>query len=71
MTQNYWNSLAEHTRVHAVRVAIPNMPQIFTDSLAKEKVNMKSPWFKLIFDLVRQPEEGSTYKFVVNGMYYN
>jgi len=71
LTQNYWNSLEERTRAHAVRVAMPDMPRSFADSLAKEKVNMKSPWFKLLFSLVRQPEEGSHYKFVVNGVYYN
>lgn len=71
MTQNYWNSLEERTRAHAVRVALPDMPQSFAESLAKERVNMKSPWFKLLFSIVRQPEDECGYKFVVNGVYYN
>lgn len=71
MTQNYWNSLEERTRAHAVKVALPDMPQSFAESLAREKVNMKSPWFKVLFDVVRQPEDGSGYKFVVRGVYYN
>lgn len=71
MTQNYWDSLEKRTRAHAVKVALPDMPQSFAESLAREKVNMKSPWFKVLFDVVRQPEDGSGYKFVVNGVYYN
>ena len=71
MTQEYWNSLDESTRVHAVRVALPDMPQSFAESLAREKVNPRSPWFKILFSRVRQPVEGSGYKFVVNGVHYN
>jgi len=52
-------------------VALPDMPQSFAESLAREKVNMKSPWFKLLFSLVRQPDGECGYKFVVNGVYYN
>lgn len=71
MTQEYWNTLDERTRAHSVRVALPDMPQSFAESLAREKVNVRSPWFKVLFDVVRQPEDGSGYKFVVRGVYYN
>ena len=71
MTPNYWNSLDEQTRTRAVRKALPDMPQSFAESLAREKVNVRSPWFKVLFDVVRQPEDGSGYKFVVRGVYCN
>lgn len=47
MTPNYWNSLDVQTRTRAVRKALPDMPQSFAESLAREKVNVRSPWFKV------------------------
>lgn len=66
MTVKYWNSLERGSKQRALKSVFPLLPYM-VDSLLNEKPDPKNnPHWKLVFKLVRIPEDDSHYKTFVN-----
>ena len=66
MTLTYWKGLSKDSKKRALTYVFPIHPAC-VDMLLNEKPNPKqSPWWRMVWDKVRIPEDNSHYKTVIN-----
>ena len=65
LTKKYWNTLGEGSRKHALLHVFPGLPAVVS-MLLREKPRKESPWWSMVFDKVRIPEDNGFYMTVVN-----
>lgn len=66
MTLAYWIGLSEGTKKRALTYVFPTQPAC-VNMLLNEKPNVKqSPWWQMVWDKVRIPDNHSHYKLVIN-----
>jgi len=70
MTLAYWKGLSTESKHRALTYVFPIHPAC-VNMLLKEKPNPKqSPWWQLVWEKVRIPEDHSHYKTVINRTTY-
>lgn len=70
MTLTYWKGLSVESKRRALTYVFPIQPAC-VDMLLKEKPEPKqSPWWRLVWDKVRIPEDHSHYKTVIDKRTY-
>ena len=66
MTLSYWKGLSNDSKKRALTYVFPIHPAC-VDMLLNEKPDPKqSPWWRMVWDKVRIPEDHSHYKTVIN-----
>lgn len=70
MTLAYWKGLSRDSKRRALTYVFPIHPATI-DMLLNEKPNLKqSPWWKLVWQKVRIPEDHTHYKTVIDKHIY-
>lgn len=68
MTLKKWNSFEKSTKKRALTAAFPNQ-DVLVDILLSEKPNLKSPWWKRAFSVIKDADDPH-WKTYVNRTYY-
>lgn len=65
MTISYWNALSQDSKKRALTYVFPIHPEC-VKMLLKQKPKVNNPWWQMVWDKVRIPEDNSHYKVVIN-----
>lgn len=69
MTIKYWLSLSEGSKKRALTYVFPIHKSI-VEMLMDQTPSRKDHWWQYVFKKVRIPEDGSSYKTVINNSIY-